>query len=211
MQQAAEKAETSMAAVVKLTAEQVEAVCEKYDQVYPVNFNCPGQISVAGAAGEMKAFAADIKAAGGRALPLKVKGAFHSPFMEEAAAGFAEVLEAAELSAPKISLYANLTGNIYPESVKDTLSAQIKNPVKWETLIRNMIGDGFDTFIEIGSGQTLTNMIKKIDPQVKTYCIAQMEELLNGLMAAPGQRDAELQSSVATDESDRTAQEVAPC
>lgn len=176
MQQAAEKQETSMAAVVKLTEEQVMEVCGQHPQVYPVNFNCPGQISVAGLAESMPAFSADIKAAGGRALPLKVKGAFHSPFMDEAAAAFAAELEAAELTAPELPLYANLTGNIYPEDVKGTLSAQINHPVRWETIIRNMIADGIDTFIEIGPGTTLTNMIKKIDKTVDAHSFKQEVE-----------------------------------
>lgn len=84
MQKEAEKFDTSMAAVVKLTPEQVEEVCKRYSDVYPVNFNCPGQITVSGLASQMADFSADVKKAGGRALPLKLKGAFHSPFMEEA-------------------------------------------------------------------------------------------------------------------------------
>ena len=93
MQREAEKYDTAMAAVVKLEAEQVRALCAKYDQVYPVNFNCPGQITVSGLSEQMPQFSADVKSAGGRALPLKVKGAFHSPFMEAAAADFAKDLE----------------------------------------------------------------------------------------------------------------------
>lgn len=181
MQQAAEKEDTSMAAVIKLTEEQVQEVCSNYDRVYPVNFNCPGQISVAGAADQMKAFAADIKEAGGRALPLKVKGAFHSPFMAGAADAFRKELEDVELKNPEIPLYSNMTGDIYPEELKDTLAEQIRNPVKWEAIIRNMIRAGIDTFIEIGPGQTLTGMIKKIDSTVKTYSTSRMQELLTDL------------------------------
>lgn len=76
MQSEAEKFDTSMAAVVKLTAEQVQDVCSKYSDVYPVNFNCPEQITVSGFSSQMADFFSDIKAAGGRAIPLKVKGAF---------------------------------------------------------------------------------------------------------------------------------------
>ena len=78
MQSEAERFDTSMAAVVKLTPERVQEVCNKYSEVYPVNFNCPGQITVSGISSQMTNFFADVKAAGGRAIPLKVKGAFHS-------------------------------------------------------------------------------------------------------------------------------------
>ena len=96
MQTEAEKFDTSMAAVVKLTPEQIQDVCAKYSDVYPVNFNCPGQITVSGLASQMKDFSADVKAAGGRALPLKLKGAFHSPFMNAASEAFRVELENAE-------------------------------------------------------------------------------------------------------------------
>lgn len=176
MQQAAEAQDTSMVAVVKLEEHQVVEICKKHPQVYPVNFNCPGQISVAGLKSSMPEFSADIKAAGGRALPLKVKGAFHSPFMDEAAAMFRKELENVEVKQQMIPLYSNLTGETYPEDVRETLSAQINHPVRWETIIRNMIADGIDTFIEIGPGTTLTNMIKKIDKGVTAYSYKQEVE-----------------------------------
>lgn len=178
MQQAAEKQETTMAAVVKLSPEQVEEICGNYAEVYPVNYNCPGQISVAGAASQMPEFSAEVKAAGGRALPLKVKGAFHSPFMEEAADAFAKELELAEFHNGEITLYSNVTALPYGENKKELLAKQIKSPVRWEILIRNMIADGVDTFIEIGPGKTLTNMIRKISTEVKTYSVSELEVLL---------------------------------
>ena len=167
MQEEAEKYDTSMAAVVKLTPGQVQEVCGKYSYVYPVNFNCPGQITVSGLSSQMKDFLADVRAAGGRALPLKVKGAFHSPFMNDAAKAFAGELAEAAANRPGIPLYSNRTGEPYGEDVRSLLSSQICSPVQWEKLIRNMIADGADTFIEIGPGRTLTNMIRKISPDVK--------------------------------------------
>lgn len=166
MQVAAEKADTAMLAVVKLEAKQVEEICAKHEQVYPVNYNCPGQITVSGLQASMEAFGADVKAAGGRALPLKVKGAFHSPFMREAASAFAKALEQVEVKKPVCPLYSNLTAKPYTEDVIATLSEQICSPVRWEEIIRNMMEAGVDTFIEIGPGRTLTNMIKKIDTSV---------------------------------------------
>ena len=167
MQSEAEKFDTSMAAVVKLMPEQVRDICSKYSDVYPVNFNCPGQITVSGLSAQMTDFFADVKAAGGRAIPLKVKGAFHSPFMNEAANAFAEELTKAEIKERTVTLYSNMTAEPYTEDVVELLSKQICNPVQWEKIIRNMIADGVDTFIEIGPGKTLANMIKKISADVR--------------------------------------------
>ena len=178
MQAAAEQFDTSMAAVVKLTPETVQALCSRYSQVYPVNFNCPGQITVSGLAEQMTAFAADVKAAGGRAIPLKVGGAFHSPFMAQAAQAFADELANAAMSKGRMPLYSNVTARPYDDNPRDLLSRQIASPVLWERIIRNMADAGMDTFIEIGPGKTLTNMVKKILPQAKTYCVAEMETLL---------------------------------
>lgn len=178
MQAAAEQFDTSMAAVVKLTPETVQELCSRYSQVYPVNFNCPGQITVSGLAEQMTAFAADVKAAGGRAIPLKVGGAFHSPFMAQAAQAFADELAKAAMSKGRMPLYSNVTALPYDDNPRDLLSRQIASPVLWERIIRNMADAGMDTFIEIGPGKTLTNMVKKILPQAKTYCVAEMETLL---------------------------------
>lgn len=176
MQAAAEKHETSMAAVLKLTEAQVTALCEKYTEVYPVNFNCPGQISVSGAAEQMRQFSADVKAAGGRAVPLKVRGAFHSPFMQEASEAFGEILAQAQLGEARIPLYSNVTARPYSGDPAALLAKQIASPVRWEALIRNMIEDGFDTFVEMGPGRTLTNMIRKIDPAVKALTVTEYLE-----------------------------------
>lgn len=173
MQLAAGKHDTLMAAVLRLENKQVISLCESYSNVYPVNFNCPGQVSVSGSAEQMKDFLSDVKKAGGYAVPLKVKGAFHSPYMEEAEAAFREELKRFPTKQAKIPLYSDMTAKEYTEDVVSLLSQQISHPVKWEALIRNMITDGIDTFIEIGPGKTLTNMIRKIDGSVKTLSIEQ--------------------------------------
>lgn len=173
MQREAEKYKTSMAAVVKLTSGQVQELCGKYSDVYPVNFNCPGQITVSGLSSQMADFFAGVKAAGGRAIPLKVTGAFHSPFMKDAAKAFQEELEAADMREGMIPLYSDMTARPYGNDAVSLLSAQISSPVQWEKLVGNMIGDGADTFIEIGPGRTLTNMIKKISPGIKAVNVTE--------------------------------------
>lgn len=173
MQQEADKFDTAMAAVVKLDEQQVRDLCDQFSGIYPVNFNCPGQITVSGLSSQMPGFFAKVKEAGGRALPLKVKGAFHSPFMEEAARSFREELSRAEIRPMTIPLYSNVTARLYDGDVAGMLSRQIASPVQWEKIIRNMIADGFDTFIEIGPGRTLTNIIKKTDPSVRAVTAAE--------------------------------------
>lgn len=173
MQQEADKFDTAMAAVVKLDEQQVRDLCDQFSGIYPVNFNCPGQITVSGLSSQMPGFFAKVKEAGGRALPLKVKGAFHSPFMEEAARSFREELSHAEIRPMTIPLYSNVTARLYDGDVAGMLSRQIASPVQWEKIIRNMIADGFDTFIEIGPGRTLTNIIKKTDPSVRAVTAAE--------------------------------------
>lgn len=171
MQREAEKFDTSMYAIVKLPPEKVEELCAGHQNVYPVNYNCPGQISVSGLSQEMPALCNEVKEAGGRAIPIKVKGAFHSPFMKSAAEDFYKELQKADIKDMSIPLYSDMTALRYSKNAAELLSRQICSPVKWESLIRNMIGDGMDTFIEIGPGKTLTNMIKKIDAQVKAYSL----------------------------------------
>lgn len=171
MQCEAEKFDTSMAAIIKLTPEQVQEVCNKYTDVYPVNFNCPGQITVSGLSSQMKDFFAEVKNLGGRAIPLKVKGAFHSPFMSGATNAFFEELKLVEVKDCKIPLYSNLTAEPYGGDVVGLLSSQISKPVQWEKIVRNMIANDVDTFIEIGPGKTLTNMIKKISDNVKAVSV----------------------------------------
>ena len=121
-------------------------------------------------------FCADVKKAGGRAIPLKVKGGFHSPFMEEAAEAFREELERVDIREGRTVLYSNVTGMPYGEDVRELLSRQICSPVQWERLIRNMADGGIDTFVEIGPGRTLTNMIRKIDNNVKALTVTEYLE-----------------------------------
>ena len=176
MQKEAEKHDTFMAAVVKLSDSQVEKICEKYSDIFPVNYNCPGQITVSGASLNSSEFFADVKAEGGRAIPLKVNGAFHSPYMNEAASAFGEVLSRADIKAPVFPIYSNVTADVYGENPKELLSSQICSPVRWEKIIRNMIDCGADTFVEIGPGKTLTNMIKKTDGTVRAVTFTEYLE-----------------------------------
>ncbi len=176
MQAEAGKTEGAMAAVLKLSAEDVEKIAAAHG-VYPVNYNCPGQITVSGEKAKMPDFLAAVKAAGGRAVPLKVKGAFHSPYMAQAAAQFREALEKVAFRKPKGLLYANKTGLPYGWAFAEALADQIKSPVRWQAEVEHMIETGFDTFLEVGPGTTLSGLIGKINPGVRVLGVEDAESL----------------------------------
>ncbi|MEA4920460.1 MAG: ACP S-malonyltransferase [Clostridiaceae bacterium] len=177
MRQAAEQQPAAMAAVLRLSNNEVERICAGFSKIYPVNYNCPGQISVSGAEDEMPSFILAVKAAGGRAIPINVKGGFHSPFMKPAAEAFSLEIEKLSFSIPSVPVYSNYTGKPYSESIRELLSMQIFSPVRWEQSIRNMIEAGADTFLELGPGHTLSGLISKIDPDVRTFSISDQSGL----------------------------------
>ena len=169
-----------MVAVVRLSNEQVDMAAEKYTNVYPVNYNCPGQVSVAGNSEELTLYSKDIKELGGRAIPLKVSGAFHTPFMKEASEVLIDTLKSMEVSRPNVTLYLNMTGYVYPtnkDEIIETIAMQASSSVKWETIIRKMYEDGCDTFIEVGAGKTLSGFIQKTLSDVTVLNVADMESL----------------------------------
>lgn len=177
MQAAAEQTDAAMAAVVKLANAEVESLCAKYQAVYPVNYNCPGQLVVAGARGELEAFKEDVKAAGGKALPLAVSGGFHSPFMDEAAEAFAADLAAFSFGPVSIPLYSNYTAQPYTGDAAVLLKNQMKSPVRWQKTVENMLAAGVDTFVEVGPGKTLCGLIRKINPSAAVYQVEDEESL----------------------------------
>lgn len=177
MQEAAGKVSASMAAVVRLDNAAIEEICGRFEGVYPVNYNCPGQVTVAALKAEMADFSAAVKAAGGRAVPLKVSGGFHSPFMFSAANRFSKHLKDIPFGAPRIPLYSNCTGLPYGGPVQKLLAQQICNSVRWEQIVRHMISQGADTFIEVGPGNVLQGLIKKIDSSVRTFGVSDAESL----------------------------------
>ncbi len=151
-----------MCAVLKLAPEQVEELASHYDELMPVNYNCPGQIACAGAFDDLDAFCAEVKGAGGRAVKLAVSGAFHTPYMREATEALMEHLGTRTVSPPRIPLYSNMTGELYPEDVaeiKDLIARQASNPVRFETIVRDMAARGVDRFVEVGAGKTLTGFV----------------------------------------------------
>lgn len=169
-----------MAAALKLDAPTVEAVCAQFHEVWPVNYNCPGQISCAGNADELDGFCAAIKEKGGRAVKLAVSGAFHTPYMQDVAPVLRHALAGMSFRAPRIPVYANRTALPYPEQEDarvEALSMQVCSPVRWESTLRALWADGFDRFIEVGAGQTLTGCVKRTLPEAHFATINTVEQL----------------------------------
>lgn len=169
MDKAATENPGAMVAVMKISPQQVEEVCSQFDKTYPVNYNSPAQTVVATTSENVDAFCEAVKNAGGRAKQLAVSGAFHSPFMADAAKGLGEYMENVEFSEPEVQIYSDYTAKPYEGDYKALVKAQVENPVKWQTIVENMIADGVDTFIEVGVGKTLTGLIKRINPDVKAF------------------------------------------
>lgn len=168
--------ETAMAAVLKLDSETVEKICKAHSNLYPVNYNCPGQITVSGTKEALAEAKAEFTEAGGRVVPLAVSGAFHSPFMDNASVEFGKFLAECEIGSPETKVYANKTASPY-ENVVETMQSQINHPVLWEKTLLAMAEDGIDTFIEVGPGQTLSKFVQKTVPTAKTYHAETPEEI----------------------------------
>lgn len=177
MDEAAQKNKGAMAAVMKLAPEQVEEICTHFKMAWPVNYNSPAQTVVAASEEEIDALCAMAKENKGKAVRLAVSGAFHSPFMSEASEGLAAYLQAFELNAPKMPLYANFNAQPYAGDYKALIAAQVQNPVRWQQTVENMIATGIDTFIEVGVGRTLAGLIKKINGDVSVFNVETKEGL----------------------------------
>jgi [acyl-carrier-protein] S-malonyltransferase len=170
MQKACELQESTMAAVLGLEDVIVEEVCASIDGVVvAANYNCPGQLVISG---EVKAIDAAceklLEKGARRALKLPVGGAFHSPLMEPAREELAAAIAKTVFNKPMCPVYQNAVAKavIEPEMIKANLIAQLTAPVKWTQSIQQMITDGATEFIEVGPGNVLQGLVRKIDRSV---------------------------------------------
>lgn len=190
MQEAAQEHPSAMAAVLKLKDETVEQLCAGFPDVYPVNYNCPGQLVVAGGTEHLDQFCELAAEAGGRAKKLAVGGGFHSPFMEQAASAYLQELLRIGVKLPRIPVYGNRTAAPYEENRETMLAEQMKNPVLWTKTVEQMAADGVDTFVEVGPGKTLSGLVKRILPHAAVYRVedaATLEETIQALRKTGGQ------------------------
>jgi len=192
MQEAVPPGEGTMAAVLGLDIPKVEELCDNcsdWGVVEPANFNCPGQIVIAGDTPAVEKAVSLAKEFGAkRAMLLSVSGPFHSSLLQPASEKLAKALDNVNISDPVIPLVANTNAKIIntADEVKAALINQVSSPVKWEQSIRELLDKDVTTFIEIGPGKVLSGLIKKIDRSVKTFNIQEMSSLDNTLVQLKG-------------------------
>lgn len=175
MQEACNLIPSTMAAIIGLTDEIIEEVCDNIKDVYPANYNYPGQLVISGSTESVKLACKKLKKIGAdKILILPVDGAFHSPFMNSAKEKLAIAIEHIKFNKPTIPIYQNVStfSENDPEKIKINLIKQLTHPVQWVKTIQNMIKDGFEIFIELGPGKTLNKMIKKINKSVDVISIS---------------------------------------
>lgn len=174
MQEAVPVGEGSMAAILGLDSAKIVEVCrsvetETGEAVQAVNFNCPGQVVIAGAVNAVNRAMAALKEAGAkRSIPLSVSAPFHSTLMQPASERLNLVLEQIEICDIKVPVVANVNAAQVTEGpvIRDLLVQQAAMPVLWEATVRNMVDDGVDVFVEVGPGKVLTGFSKKIAKEI---------------------------------------------
>ena len=165
MQKACEEVPSTMAAVLGLSDEVVEEVCEGIEGVAAANYNCPGQIVISGTKEAVSEACVKLKEVGAkRALPLAVGGGFHSPCMASAKEELQRAIEQTDFATPRCPIYQNVDAKPHtsPDQIKANLIAQLTSPVRWTQSVQNMVAAGAEEFVELGPGKVLTGLVGKI-------------------------------------------------
>lgn len=172
MQKACEKTPSTMAAILGLDDNIVEEICASIKEVVvPANYNSPGQIVISGSNEGIDKAIEMLKEKGAkRVLKLAVGGAFHSPVMEPARLELEEAIRSTTFNKPVCPVYQNVNAkpSIEPEVIKSNLVLQLTSPVRWTQSVLNMISDGATSFVEVGPGNVLQGLIKKVNKDIVT-------------------------------------------
>lgn len=185
MAQACAQNPGGMRAVVKLDAPQVEDLAQRAG-AWPVNYNSPQQTVVAGSEEALEKLDVLVREARGRSLKVAVAGAFHSPYMQPAAEGLAAYLARHPLAPAKVQVWANMTGEPYPtdpDQMAQVLAAQPAHAVLWTHTLEGMRVQGFDTFVEVGPGKTLTKLVQRTLEDVRALSCETPDQLADVLAA----------------------------
>ena len=168
MQNACKNNDSTMAAILALSDDEVNTVCEKIENVVAANYNCPGQIVISGAKEGIQKACEEFKENGGKAIPLSVGGGFHSPYMEPARVELEEAVNKAKIEIPIAPIYQNYDakGHIDPDKIRLNLVSQLTSPVRWTQSVNNMVEDNLFKFIECGPGRVLQGLVKKINREL---------------------------------------------
>lgn len=170
----------AMAAVLGLSAEQIEKVTEEIKGVTVANYNCPGQVVITGETDSVDAAKEKLLECGAkRVLPLNVSGPFHSPMLKETGEKLSEVLDQIHFHELELPYVTNVTAEPITDicKTKELLKEQVAVSVRWQQSMERMIEDGVDTFIEIGPGKTLAGFLKKINRTVTVMNISCIEDV----------------------------------
>ena len=181
MQRQGEETPGSMRAVIGISAAEVESFIEEVNSptLQAVNYNCPGQTVVAGDLDSLNRFGELCTQKKIRVLPVPVSGAFHSVLMAPVAKELENIFTGISFGQPQFPLYSNVTARPYGQEIPKLLASQTAKPVRWEQIIRNMMADGCDTFIELGQGTTLSGFLRRIDKDVPCYAISDYDSYLS--------------------------------
>jgi len=182
MQEAVPVGEGAMAAILGMGRDQVEELCQEVSSgevLSPANFNCPGQIVIAGHTKAVHRAIEGVKQKGKKGVLLPVSAPFHSPLMKAAGDRLEKELEKISIKDLKVPVVTNVEAeiNTSKDRVKPLLIAQVSNPVRWEESIRKMIHEGIEQFLEVGPGKVLSGLMKRIDSQVETGNIEDLQSL----------------------------------
>lgn len=179
MSEAAADRPGAMAAILGLEDGQVEEICAAAGEVWPVNYNSPGQLVVSGSAAAVATAIEMAEAAGAKkAVLLPVSGAFHSPFMREAADRMKQLLADSIFQEPQPPFFSSTSCEYEEaESLVELMEQQIISPVCWRQSIERLVADGFDRFIEVGSGKVLCGLIRRIDRGVTAVNVSDSASL----------------------------------
>lgn len=176
MQKACELQPSTMAAILGLDDFTVEDVCERATEiVVPANYNCPGQLVISGSIAGIDYACEKLLAAGAkRALKLNVGGAFHSPLMNSAKMELEHAIANTEIKEPVCPIYQNIDAKPYtdPKKIKNNLIEQLTGPVRWTQIVMHMLEDGATSFTEVGPGNVLQGLVKKVDRAMPTSSAA---------------------------------------
>jgi [acyl-carrier-protein] S-malonyltransferase len=169
----------SMAAILGLDDEVVETLCRRIAGVWPANYNCPGQIVVSGEDIAVEECCAEAERVGARrAVKLKVSGAFHSPLVARAADRLRPALERVRIAEPVSPFMSTVTAKVEPaQRLGKVLVDQLTSPVRFTHATRELIREGVSTFVEVGPGNVLSGLVKRIDRSAKAVSVNNLESL----------------------------------
>jgi [acyl-carrier-protein] S-malonyltransferase len=169
----------SMAAILGLADEAVEALCKKISNVWPANYNCPGQLVISGETPSVDEACVEAEREGARrAVRLRVSGAFHSPLVARAAEALRPAVERVHLAEGRATFMSTVTARVEDaQRYRELLIEQLTSPVRFTQAARELVNQGVTTFVEVGPGNVLSGLLKRIDRSARTYSVNDLESL----------------------------------